>query len=31
MLLIYVTVALNHDKINNHPQKVSKPFIDQYN
>ena len=28
-----VTVALNHDKINNHPQIVSKikPFIDQYN
>ena len=28
-----VTAALNHDKINNHPQKVSKikPFIDQYN
>ena len=28
-----VTVALNHDKINNNPQKVSKikPFIDQYN
>ena len=28
-----VTVALNHDKINNHPQKVSKirPFINQYN
>ena len=28
-----VTVALNHNKINNHPQKVSKikPFIDQYN
>ena len=28
-----VTVALNHDKINNHPQKVSKikPLIDQYN
>ena len=28
-----VTVALNHNKINNHPQRVSKikPFIDQYN
>ena len=28
-----VTVALNHDKINKHPQRVSKikPFIDQYN
>ena len=28
-----VAVASNHDKINNHPQKVSKikPFIDQYN
>ena len=28
-----VTVALNHDKINNNPQKVSKikAFIDQYN
>ena len=28
-----VTVALNYDKINNNPQKVSKikPFIDQYN
>ena len=28
-----VTVALNHDKINNHPQRVSKikPFIDQCN
>ena len=28
-----VTVALNHDKINNHPQRVSKikPFINQYN
>ena len=28
-----VTVALNHDKINKHPQGVSKikPFIDQYN
>ena len=28
-----VTVALNHDKINNNPQGVSKikPFIDQYN
>ena len=28
-----VFVALNHDKINNHPQRVSKikPFIDQYN
>ena len=28
-----VTVALNYDKINNHPQRVSKikPFIDQYN
>ena len=28
-----VTVALNHDKINKNPQRVSKikPFIDQYN
>ena len=28
-----VTVALNHDKINKHPQRVSKikPFIGQYN
>ena len=28
-----VTVALNHDKINNNPQRVSKmkPFINQYN
>ena len=28
-----ITVALNHDKINKHPQRVSKikPFIDQYN
>ena len=28
-----LTVALNHDKINNNPQRVSniKPFIDQYN
>ena len=28
-----VTVALNHNKIKNHPQRVSKikPFIDQYN
>ena len=28
-----VTVSLNHDKINNNPQRVSKinPFIDQYN
>ena len=28
-----VTVVLNHDKINNHPQRVSKikPFINQYN
>ena len=28
-----VTVALNHEKINKHPHKVSKikPFIDQYN
>ena len=28
-----VTVALNHEKINKHPQRVSKikPFIDQYN
>ena len=28
-----VTVALNHDKINKYPQRVSKikPFIDQYN
>ena len=28
-----VTVALNHDKINNHPQRISKikPFINQYN
>ena len=28
-----VTVALNRDKINKHPQRVSKikPFIDQYN
>ena len=28
-----MTVALNHDKINKHPQRVSKikPFIDQYN
>ena len=28
-----VTVALNHNKINNQPQRVSKikPFIDQYN
>ena len=28
-----VTVALNHDKINKHPQRVSKTkaFIDQYN
>ena len=28
-----VTVTLNHDKINNNPQRVSKmkPFIDQYN
>ena len=28
-----VTVALNYDKINKHPQRVSKikPFIDQYN
>ena len=28
-----VKVALNHDKISNNPQKVSKikPFIDQYN
>ena len=28
-----VTAALNHDKINKHPQRVSKikPFIDQYN
>ena len=28
-----VTVTLNHDKINKHPQRVSKikPFIDQYN
>ena len=28
-----VTVALNHDKINNHPQRVSKikHFINQYN
>ena len=27
------TVALNHDKINNDPQRISKikPFIDQYN
>ena len=28
-----ITLALNHDKINKHPQRVSKikPFIDQYN
>ena len=28
-----ITVALNHDKINKHPQRISKikPFIDQYN
>ena len=28
-----ITVALNHDKINKHPQRVSKikPFIEQYN
>ena len=28
-----VTIALNHDKINNNPQRISKikPFIDQYN
>ena len=28
-----VTVALNHQKINNHPEKISKikPHIDQYN
>ena len=28
-----LTVALNHHKINNEPQRVSKikPFIDQYN
>ena len=28
-----VTIALNHDKINRHPPRVSKskPFIDQYN
>ena len=28
-----VTVALNHDKINGDPPRVSKikPFIDQYN
>ena len=28
-----LTVALNHDKINNNPQRVSniKPSIDQYN
>ena len=28
-----LTVALNHKKINNHPEKLSKirPFIDQYN
>ena len=28
-----ITVALNHDKINKNPQRVSKikPFIDQYN
>ena len=28
-----VTVALNHDKINNNPQRISKirPYINQYN
>ena len=28
-----ITVALNHDRINKHPQRISKikPFIDQYN
>ena len=28
-----VTVAMNYDEINNHPEKISKskPFIDQYN
>ena len=28
-----VTLALNLDKINNHPERISKikPFIDQYN
>ena len=28
-----ITVALNHDKINKHPQRISKikPFIEQYN
>ena len=28
-----IIVALNHDKINKHPQRISKikPFVDQYN
>ena len=28
-----IKVTLNHDKINNHPERISniKPFIDQYN
>ena len=28
-----ITVALNHEKIKNHPERISnlKPFIDQYN
>ena len=33
MLSICFNCSLNHNKINNHPQRVSKikPFIDQYN
>ena len=33
MLSICRNLALNLDKINNHPQRISKikPFIDQYN
>ena len=30
---MWLTLALNFDNINNHPEKISKirPFIDQYN